>query len=94
MMNRILTILAFAAVLTAFGVPALLGWDHHDEGLGSTHSACDGDCGCLCHAGMDGIVIAEIEDMPDPVTATVDSYQPPRPPSLISRLDRPPELSF
>jgi hypothetical protein len=91
-MNRVSIILALWAILSVLAAPLLLASDHHETGFATEHVACDGDCGCMCHIGLTGVVKSDVHESPLPVARALDYYCHPRTPDFISSLDRPPEL--
>jgi hypothetical protein len=73
-------------------MPALLELDHHENGHSDGHTACDGDCGCLCFSGMQAIPRVENHDIIVPVLRAVDGYVSPFIETYVVLLDRPPKL--
>ena len=91
-MHRLSYLLSILAILVSLMVPTLLELGHHEDGLAATHFACDGDCGCMCHVGMSGVLRVMEHDVFIPVSSTIDSYVPFQPLTVVFLLDRPPEL--
>jgi len=93
-MNRALPIVTLLAILFSFAAPILLAADHHDDDLAGRHLDCDGDCGCLCHAGVQGVVASEHHEISHSVARAADSYRLAIHSGIPTALDRPPKLSF
>jgi hypothetical protein len=90
-MNRIFSILAFLAILCVLAAPMLLTTNHHDDGLTSEHTVCDGDCGCPCHAGVAGIVKTDSHHVIHSVAPATDSPVSFHINSFDGSIDRPPK---
>jgi hypothetical protein len=90
-MKRVLSIAALLAILCAFAAPVLLAVDHHEDNLTGQHVNCDGDCGCMCHAGLLGVAKSEHHDILLPVAPATDHYHSVITAGNPTTLDRPPK---
>jgi len=93
-MKRFFSIVAIFATLSAFAAAVLLAADHHAGDLTGQHANCDGDCGCMCHADLQGVVKNEHHDILLSVAPATDFFHSTITPGFPATLDRPPKQSF
>jgi hypothetical protein len=90
-MKRTFSIVVLFAILSAFAAPVLLAADHHEDNSAAQHVNCDGDCGCMCHAGLQGVAKSEHHDILLPVAPATDLYRSVVTPGISVSIDRPPK---